>query len=390
MFNKNTCKRCGHCLSKCPFLEMPLTEAEEEIARIIAYGTSEQIEKNCALCTYCDIVCPTQSNPSGLRKEILLKSTSEKGVECLSLFSEEVPDNLFTIGMEPETDEKKELLNELNNPTQNEDVFYLGCGISYIYSDLIQTGLVKGLPLMGGMKYCCGGYVHKNFGVAEAKIKGRKLLDEFQKLGLKKAITFCPGCEQMIKEEYPHIIEEFNIESQTFVDYLLEKVRKGEIEFTNKINRKIAFHDPCHPRKPEKAIYEGPRMLLDAMGAEVVEMKHNRHNSLCCGSPLRFRNPMLANDIVEKRIVEAKESGADTIAVRCTGCYSALSRKAAEHNLEIFYISELAQMAIGEKPPHRIEEILNGLAENMMEKIGENEELLTKKYVIKNGEIKPL
>lgn len=390
MFNKDTCQKCGNCLSECPFIEMPAAEAGEEITRIIESGASEMIDKNCAQCTYCDIICPTRSNPSDLRKEILLRSTSEMGVECLSLFSEEVPVNLFTIGMEHEAEEKKELLNEHVNPAPNEEAFYLGCGIAYVFSDLIRTSLLKGLPLMGGMKYCCGGYVFRNFGDAEAEIKGRELLDEFQKLGLKKTITFCPGCENMIKEVYPRIIEEFNIESRTVVEYLLEKHREGEIEFTNKIDRKIAFHDPCHPRKPDKTIYESPRLLLDAMGAEMVEMKHNKQNSLCCGSPLRFRNPVLANDIVEKRVIEAKESGADTIAVRCTGCYSALSAKAAEHNLETYYVSELAQMAVGEKPPHRIEEILNGLAENMMKKVSENEELLTKRYVIKNGEIKPL
>ena len=390
MFDKDTCHKCGICLSKCPFIEMPATKAREEITRMIENGTSEVIEKNCAQCTYCDIICPTGSNPSDLRKEILSKSMSEKGVECFSLFSEEVPVNLFTVGMEHEAQEKKELLKKLENPPPNDEIFYLGCGISYVYSDLIRTSLLKDLPLMGGMKYCCGGYVYRNFGDAEAKIKGRKLLDEFQKLGLKKTITFCPGCEQMIKEVYPRIIEEFNIESQTFDDYLLEKLGEGKIQFTNKISRKITFHDPCHPRRPDKTLYEGPRLLLNAMGAEVVEMKHNRHNSLCCGQTLGFRNPMLVNDIVEKRVIEAKESGADTIAVRCAGCYSTLSEKAAEHGLEIYYISELVQMAIGEKPPHRNEEILRSLAENMMKNIGENEELLTKKYVIKNGEIKSL
>ena len=41
------------------------------------------------------------------------------------------------------------------------------------------------------------------------------------------------------------------------------------------------------PAKLEPEIYEKPRRLLEKMGAEVVEMKHNRkRESMCCGSPL--------------------------------------------------------------------------------------------------------
>lgn len=115
-------------------------------------------------------------------------------------------------------------------------------------------------------------------------------------------------------------------------------------------------------------------------------MKHNRRESLCCGSPLAGRNPQLASQIAEKRVLEAKETGTDTIVVGCTGCF-ALSQKAAEYGLEIFNITELAQMAIGEKPPHRIEKIKRELNNNIFKVISENPEVLKKRYAIKNDEI---
>ena len=98
---------------------------------------------------------------------------------------------------------------------------------------------------------------------------------------------------------------------------------------------------------------------------------------------------MLAASIAEKRILEAKETGAEAIVISCTGCF-ALSEKAAEQNMEIYNITELAQMAIGEKIPHRIAEVKNQLMNNMISKISENPDILTNKYRIKNGNIERL
>lgn len=105
MFNQETCKRCGTCLNVCPFHEMPKKEAREEIKKMIEIRESEIILKNCAGCAYCDIICPTHSNPSHLRREILSKKRSGKGIACLSLFTEEVPFNTMSIGLEFDPEE---------------------------------------------------------------------------------------------------------------------------------------------------------------------------------------------------------------------------------------------------------------------------------------------
>lgn len=120
----------------------------------------------------------------------------------------------------------------------------------------------------------------------------------------------------------------------------------------------------------------------------MVEMKHSRRESICCGAPLSGRNPQAAADIARKRALEAKETGAEAMVISCTGCF-ALAEKAAELGLEIFNITELAQKAIGEIPPHRIELIKKTLTQNIMTKIVENPEALKKRYTIKNGEIEP-
>jgi Fe-S oxidoreductase len=387
MFNTETCKRCGLCLTLCPFLEMPEEEAATEVSQMIEKLESKVIARNCAGCSFCDTICPTRSNPSELRKEILLKKTRNKGVSCLSLMTQEIPFNLMSIGLEFEKEEKLKNLEEGSNSISSKEVFYLGCSLSYIYSDLAQTKLLNNLPIVGGLKFCCGGYVNNLFGQDEAVLKGRMLLKDLKKLGVEKMVTFCPGCDRMIGEVYPRIIPEFDIKNINIVNYLLEQQQNGLLKFVNPFNRRVTFHDSCAWRKMDPEVHENPRRLLKIMGAEVVEMKHNRKESLCCGSPLSGRNPQLATKIAEKRVLEAKETGADTIVVSCTGCF-ALSEKASAQGLEIYNITELAQMAIGEQPLHRIEEIKSQLNKNMFKVIGEHPDILTKRYTIKNGEIR--
>ncbi len=81
-------------------------------------------------------------------------------------------------------------------------------------------------------------------------------------------------------------------------------------------------------------------------------MRFCRQHSMCCGSPLKLKNPVLADEVAAKRVMEAKAAGAELIVVSCTGCLSP-SKKAAEQNIDVYHIIELAQLAIGEEPPHR-------------------------------------
>jgi len=248
---------------------------------------------------------------------------------------------------------------------------------------------LRTLPLVGGMKFCCGGFVRGQFGEREAAIKGRHLLQELKRIGAEKVVTFCPECDHMISESYPSIIPEFDIAAESIAAYLLEKQHNNDIVFTHPIDQKVAFHDPCAWRKMDTIFHENPRKLLRAMGAEVVEMKHNFRESLCCGAPMLGRNPKLAADIADRRVMEAKESGAQTIVVGCTGCF-ALSEKAQEHGLGIYHITEMAQMAMGEKPLHRIDEIKSQLSNNIFKTITENPNILKQRYIIQDGELKPV
>ncbi|MFX0030304.1 MAG: (Fe-S)-binding protein, partial [Candidatus Hermodarchaeota archaeon] len=374
------------CLEQCPFMQLPIETAIEEISKLIETRSLREILKSCAGCSYCNIVCPTESNPHGLIREIRLRYNIEKGIRCTGLITEEIPHNLMAIGLGIDTEDKKPDLDQYQNPPKSDEMFYVGCGIPYLFPDIAKTKLFDNLPIIGGMKYCCGGFV-RIFGENESKIKGLELLEKFKELEVKKLITFCPGCDSMIKGVYPSLIDGFNIEGQTVIDYFVEKYHKGEFTIKNKISQRITFQDPCPWRNLEKKIYEGPREFLEIIGAEVVEMKHNKESSLCCGSPLAIQNRSLASEFGKKRIAEAESVNADIIAHICTGCYSALSDPATESNIESYYITELAQLATGERPAHNILENMKKLQKQMIQTITKNPSILAERYVIKDGTI---
>lgn len=386
MFIEEDCTFCGACLAECPFLEMSLEDAREEIARLIRTREPGDMSRDCAGCFYCDVVCPVEANPSHLMREVRSAKARGKGASCLSLMTEEVPCNIMSVGLEFETEEKARDLNAYTNPAPAREVFYLGCSLSYIFTDLAKTKLLERLPKVGGMKYCCGLDVYALFGEEEARIKGRRLLDALRKTGIERMVTFCPGCDDMISQVYPKLIPEFDIETLTIAEYLVQQHQKGEIRFTNPINRRVTFHDPCAWRMMATDVHDSPRRLLELMGAEVVEMKHNRRESLCCGTPVAGRNPQLTSAISARRVSEARETGAEAIVVSCTGCLS-LSAQAREQDIEVYNITELAQMAIGEQPPHRVAEISRQLRSDIVKKVVEHPELLRERYVIRDGKV---
>ena len=384
VFNDQTCERCGKCLEQCPFMQLPIEIAKEEISKMIATRSLGEIFKNCAGCSYCNIICPTGSNPYELIREIRLQHNSEKGVRIIGIITEEMPYNLMSIGLEIDTENKKQNLNRYENPLKNDKMFYIGCGIPYLFPDIAKTKLFEDLPIIGGMKYCCGGYV-RSFGEEEARIKGLELFEKFKELEVKKLITFCPGCDVMIKGVYPSLVDGFNIEGQTIIDYFIEKYHEDELTIKNKIPQRITFQDPCPWRSLDKKIYDGPREFLEIIGAEVVEMKHNKESSLCCGSPLAMPNPSLATEIAKNKITEAEQVNAEVIAHICTGCYSALSNHATKKNIKSYYITELAQFATGEQPSLNILENTKNLQKQIMQTIRKNPNIIKERYIIKEG-----
>jgi Fe-S oxidoreductase len=89
----------------------------------------------------------------------------------------------------------------------------------------------------------------------------------------------------------------------------------------------VTYHDPCHLGRYE-GIYDEPRKIIEMLGGEIIEMKHNRNNSICCGGGggVRSNYEKLAKDIAQKRVEEVDDKCSKLITT-CPLCHLQLSEQ---------------------------------------------------------------
>jgi heterodisulfide reductase subunit B len=89
-------------------------------------------------------------------------------------------------------------------------------------------------------------------------------------------------------------------------------------------NLKVATHYGCHALRPSNIVqFDDPvapslfDQLVEVTGAESVEWATQLD---CCGGPLLGTNDELSLDFTEKKLADAKRSGAHCLATGCTFC----------------------------------------------------------------------
>lgn len=172
--------------------------------------------------------------------------------------------------------------------------------------------------------------------------------------GIKKIVTACPHCFNTLKNEYPELGGTYEvIHHSTFLQQLINdgKIKlEGGGSFKGK---KITYHDSCYLGRANN-IYEAPRAVLEALDADLVEMKRCRTTGLCCGAggAQMFKDAEKGKkEINVERTEEALATGATTIAVACPFCMTMMSdgvkSKERESDVTVKDLAELIAEAKG-------------------------------------------
>jgi len=145
---------------------------------------------------------------------------------------------------------------------------------------------------------------------------------------IKKIVTACPHCFNILKNEYPVLGGKYDvIHHTTFLQQLIDDGKIILKERGGFKGKKITYHDSCYLGRGNN-IYEAPRKVLEALDIELVEMKRCKSNGLCCGAggAQMFKEEEKGTiRINNERTKEALETGAEIIAAACPFCNTMLT-----------------------------------------------------------------
>jgi heterodisulfide reductase subunit D len=171
--------------------------------------------------------------------------------------------------------------------------------------------------------------------------------------GVKRIVTACPHCFNIFKNEYPELGGNYEvIHHTTFLQQLIDegKIRMKEDGVFK--GKKITYHDSCYLGRAND-IYEAPRRVLEALDAELVEMKRCRSKGLCCGAggAQMFKEEEPGNKRVNwERTDEAIDTGASVIAAACPFCNTMLTdgvkTREKEDSVRVVDVAELIAEAM--------------------------------------------
>ena len=166
--------------------------------------------------------------------------------------------------------------------------------------------------------------------------------------GIKKIVTACPHCFNILKNEYPALGGNYEvIHHSVFLQQLIDEGKIKLQEGGSFKGKKITYHDSCYLGRANN-IYEAPRKVLEALDAELIEMKRCRSSGLCCGAggAQMFKEEEKGTTRINfERTDEAIHTGATIIASACPFCNTMLTdgvkHQEKEQEVQVLDIAEL-------------------------------------------------
>jgi Fe-S oxidoreductase/FAD/FMN-containing dehydrogenase len=355
------CARCGYCVNTCDQYngrgwESQSPRGKWTFLREIVEGRAKFDDRAvhtflvCTTCEVCDTRCqlqlPIQDSWMTMRDTLVGKqkhgtlpafeimAASLRGEKDIWAGKSEHRADWVPDGARPRLKDKAEVL------------YFAGCTASFVDTSIAQASLELLLDAgydvahMGTDEMCCG---------IPMKAAGKwDLFEECydhnvaaaRERGAKTIVTSCPSCAYVWREYYREIAEArgepFEFDVRQYSELLAPKLADGTLRPTEALSGTYTFHDSCHLGRAQ-GIYEPPRQMLKAIpGCDVVEMRHNHRDSLCCGSVLTLVGDVdIAPDLGKLRLDEAKEAGADTIVTLCPCCKIQLRNANSHKNMDV-------------------------------------------------------
>jgi Fe-S oxidoreductase len=337
-----TCLQCGTCAGACPYgeyMEFPPRAVINMLWRglldeVIASGSLLR----CVGCYACMSKCPR-----GIRlTDVLLPLVKEQTLANLKEMPGELQkslENMSRYGNPMGESGRKRaawaatagvpVRSLVEKPGPVDVLWFVECYTSFYPRGQANSRATAKLfhalgvdfAILGHEEQCAGECGHLTWepGLFE-KLSGANM-KVLRKHKFQRIVTGDPHAFNAFKNRYPLAEQGWEVEHTT--PFLAGHLEQLKPRLTKKLEVKVAYHDNCCLGRG-MGCFDEPRELLGAIpGVTLVEMVHNRNNSLCCGGggggmwlDTYYKSKGM-DRLSERRVKEAVAAGADVLAVSC-------------------------------------------------------------------------
>ncbi|MCP3876735.1 MAG: 4Fe-4S dicluster domain-containing protein [Desulfobacteraceae bacterium] len=398
------CVRCGACANVCPVYRMVgghqlghiYIGAIGLITTYFFHGrqNAKHLVQNCTNCGACKAVCAGGIDLPKLIKEIHAKIQDEEGHPLKSLLLGKVLKNrklfhtllktasiaqkpvtagtpylrhlpmifskehnfriLPAITQKPFRDRFKTLYTPVKKPSCKIALFS-GCVQDFVYPEQLEAAMKLFKQANVSVEFpfdqsCCGLPALMMGEKDAAKDVGLQNIKAFKKQGVDYIVTLCASCASHLKNHVPDLVKnyapedaaEFSEKVMVFSQFIRRIIGIDHIKPTT-FPRKTAFHSPCHLCRG-LGIANDPKKVIAQSGHDYIKTDEEE---TCCGFGGSFSAnfPSVSKEILNKKLMDVENSGADLLVTECPGCVMQLRGGALKKNqkIDVRHISEIIQ-----------------------------------------------
>ncbi|MBI3913397.1 MAG: (Fe-S)-binding protein [Chloroflexi bacterium] len=363
------CARCGICAESChyyvadPKLDHVPAQRAEQLRQVYrrqhdfigkffpTWVNAEDLDENklerlaeiafseCTLCRRCTFNCPMGvDTPLMMRVIRAMATAAGKAPEILVMLADSAiekgkdPDMFRAMFKEQIAQMEQELRELTGNPEATIPVEKEGARVLYVALAGAHTILPPAI-IFNAVKedWTLSLYEAANYGVflgdtARAKAIAGRIIEEAKRLKVEEVVVAECGhaCASLVWDAPNWFSETFPFKTRSIVELFAEYIEQGRLHLDPTANPEpITYHDSCNLARTS-GIYREPRVILNAVAQNFVEMTPHGLENYCCGGGGGL---VALPEYDEKRLRagkpkadQIKKTGARTVAAACENC----------------------------------------------------------------------
>lgn len=339
---------------------------------------SEDAVWSCTTCRACEEVCPSHNEQMGtivdLRRHLQMITTTETARETLKNLRVRSHPWRGTTNARTDWAEESDI-KIIGDDGPAEVLFWVGCTqaledrnvkVAQAVARLMKEAGVD-FGILGEEEMCCGDPARRLGAEHIFQMMAANNIELLDSYGVKKIVTACPHCYNVLKNEYPEFGGHFEVVHHS--EMLADLLREGRLKLgdaSGAAEETITYQDPCYLGRYNDVFQPARELLRHIPGKTVVEMEKNRLDGFCCGGGggRMWLEESAGTRINALRLAQAATTGARVVATACPFCLQMLEDAARGEDvgepLVVRDVAELLAEALSAAPAARFQSEAEG------------------------------